>query len=70
MEQSINLTDLDVHGKVYMDQEFGGRVCVLGNKVAYVAEAKDKKNTPFPQMSVTAPKEKEKDPGTFGQEYK
>ena len=45
---SINLTDLDLHGIVYYDHEFGSLVInPSGNKVAYIAEKKKDKNVPF-----------------------
>ena len=48
IEKTINLSDLDLHGIVYYDQEFGGLVMnPSGSKVAYIAEMKKEKNTPF-----------------------
>ena len=48
IEKTINLSDLDLHGIVYYDQEFGGLVMnPSGSKVAYIAEIKKEKNTPF-----------------------
>lgn len=41
LKSSVNLTDLDVHGDVYMDSELGGlTMSRSGTLVAYVAEAK------------------------------
>ena len=46
--KTINLSDLDLHGIVYYDQEFGSLVMnPSGSKVAYIAEIKKEKNTPF-----------------------
>ena len=48
IEKTINLSDLDLHGIVYYDQEFGSLVMnPSGSKVAYIAEIKKEKNTPF-----------------------
>ena len=48
IEKTINLTDLDLHGIVYYDPEFGSLVMnPSGTKVAYIAEKKKDKNVPF-----------------------
>ena len=48
MERSINLTDHDLHGKVYFDEQFG---CLSVSpdlkKVVFVAEEKKKANRPY-----------------------
>ena len=55
IKKTINLTDLDLHGIVYYDHEFGSLVInPSGNKVAYIAEKKKDKNVPFfPTSKVT-----------------
>ena len=46
--KTINLSDVDAHGMVYFDNELGGMVLnPSGTKVAYIAEAKKPKNSPF-----------------------
>jgi hypothetical protein len=46
--KSHNLTDLEIHGPVYFDDELG---CLTinnsGNKLAYIAEEKRPKSRPF-----------------------
>ena len=48
ISKSFNLTDLDLHGPVYFDEYLG---CLTINKsgtvVAYIAEEKRTKETPF-----------------------
>ena len=42
------MSDVDAHGTVYFDNELGGLVLNPSeNKVAYIAEAKKPKNSPF-----------------------
>ena len=64
--QMINLTELDLHGMVYFDNELGGLVLnPSGTKAAFIAEAKKAKNEPFFPVKTTEVK-----PGTtFGQEF-
>ena len=46
--RSINLTEIDAHGEVYLDGELGGlAINRQGTKLAYIAEEKRPKNTPF-----------------------
>ena len=46
--KTINLSDVNVHGMVYFDNELGGMVLnPSGNKLAYIAEEKKPKNAPF-----------------------
>ena len=48
LEKSYNLTDLDLHGPVYFDAEFGSLVVnKSGTKLAYIAEEKRPKSVPF-----------------------
>ena len=48
MLKSINLTDLEVHGDVYLDGELGGvSLNQQGTKLAYIAEEKRPKSKPF-----------------------
>ena len=53
MERSINLTDHDLHGKVYFDEQFG---CLSVSpdlkKVVFVAEEKKKANRPYLKVKV------------------
>ena len=46
--KSVNLTEMDVHGDVYMDAELGSlSINHNGTKIAYVAEEKRPKSEPF-----------------------
>ena len=46
--RSVNLTEMDVHGDVYMDAELGSlSINHNGPKIAYVAEEKRPKSEPF-----------------------
>ena len=46
--RSINLTEIDAHGEVYLDGELGGlAINRQGTKLAYIAEEKRPKSTPF-----------------------
>ena len=48
ISQTLNLTEVDLHGAVYYDSELGGLVMNSSNtKVAFIAEAKKPKNVPF-----------------------
>ena len=45
---SINLTELDAHGDVYLDSELGSlSINSQGTKIAYIAEEKRPKSEPF-----------------------
>ena len=69
--RSVNLTDLDLHGAAYFDQELGGiAINRQRTKAAFIAEAKKPKNKPFMKAKADVggdKKEEEKEP--FGQEY-
>ena len=46
--KSVNLTDLNAHGEVYLDGELGSvAINQQGTKVAYIAEEKRPKSEPF-----------------------
>ena len=46
--KSVNLTEMDAHGDVYMDAELGSlAINQKGTKLAYVAEEKRPKSEPF-----------------------
>ena len=48
MVRSINLSDIDAHGEVYLDGELGGlAINRQGTKLVYIAEEKRPKSTPF-----------------------
>ena len=48
MLRSINLSEIDAHGEVYLDGELGGlAINRQGTKLAYIAEEKRPKSTPF-----------------------
>ena len=48
MVKSVNLSDINAHGDVYMDAELGSvAVNQQGTKVAYIAEEKRPKSDPF-----------------------
>ena len=48
MEKSVNLTDYDIHGKVYFDEEFGCLSVSPDLKtVVFVAEEKKETNRPY-----------------------
>jgi acylaminoacyl-peptidase len=48
LQKSFNLSDLDLHGPVYFDQEFGSlAVNKSGTKLAYIAEEKRPKKKSF-----------------------
>ena len=52
--KTVNLTELDLHGIVYFDNELGGLVVnPSGTKAAYIAEAKKPKNEPFFPVKTT-----------------
>ncbi len=55
LEKSYNLTDLDLHGPVYFDSEFGSLVVnKSGTKLAYIAEEKRPKSVPFFKKNASA----------------
>ena len=48
MVKSVNLSDINAHGDVYMDAELGSvAINQQGTKVAYIAEEKRPKSDPF-----------------------
>ena len=66
ISKMVNLTELDLHGMVYFDNELGGLVLnQSGTKAAYVAEAKKAKNEPFFPVKTTEAKAGT----THGQEF-
>ena len=55
MAKSVNLTDLDLHGKVYFDEEFGGlSISPDLRAAAFVAEEKKPKNRPYLKATAAA----------------
>ena len=57
ISKMVNLTELDLHGMVYFDNELGGLVLnPSGTKAAYIAEAKKAKNEPFFPVKSTETK--------------
>ena len=66
ISKMVNLTELDLHGMVYFDNELGGLVLnPSGTKAAYIAEAKKAKNEPFFPVKSTETKAGT----THGQEF-
>ena len=56
------MTDLDLHGPVYCDDELGGfAVNADGSRIAYVAEKKQPKNVPFCKTTNGNGEDKKKD---------
>ncbi len=46
--KEFNLTELDLHGSVYNDEELGGlAINENGSKIAFIAEKKEPKAKPF-----------------------
>lgn len=62
--QSLNLTDRDVHGDVYMDQELGGLTLdATGERVAFIAEMKPPTSRPFFKYVSASKSESDREPG-------
>ena len=68
--KTINLSDVDAHGMVYFDNELGGMVLnPSGTKVAYIAEAKKPKNSPFFPTKNNKANGGKDEPQDFGKEF-
>ena len=68
--KTINLSEENVHGMVYFDNELGGLVLnPSGTKLAYIAEEKKPKNTPFFPTKKNDTKENSNGNQQFGQEF-
>lgn len=67
---TFNLTDLDLHGSVYFDAELGGiAINENSDKIAYIAEKKTPKSSPFLKtVNPTAELDNEDRP-RYGEEF-